>query len=228
MRLELQAIYSENAADNINGHRTLAQDVSKAFDNIPEEIENQIDSVSKRVSLPVGPIFGSPWLAKRLGEFRHDNPGIQLSIHHGSRISGALDLATPLAVDWGHGKWTGLDSKHLFDIAYSPVLSPRLMDELGCPSIPADLLRMPIIHRIDGVEWNARFGMAGIKGAEYTNETTIVDSNLVLQAALNSQGVALGVLPFLHNEIESGGLVMPSTSSLNRIGPFFLFRVPAL
>ena len=208
--------------------RSLARVVSTAFDDIRAEIENQIDSVSSRVSLSVGPIFGSRWLAKRLRDFRRDNPGIQLSIFHGPRISGALDLATPLAVDWGHGDWIGLDSIYLFDINYTPVLSPDLISECGRPESPEDLLRMPMIHQIDRTEWNAWFATAGIQKAKYKIETTIADSNLVLQAALNGQGVALGTLPFVQDEIDCGNLVMPFDNKSKPGRSYYLVSRPGL
>lgn len=60
--------------------RSLSRVVPRAFDDIRTEIENQIVSISSRVALSVGPIFGFRWLAKRKCDPRCDNPRIQLSI----------------------------------------------------------------------------------------------------------------------------------------------------
>jgi LysR family glycine cleavage system transcriptional activator len=104
--------------------RSLAQTVSRAFDDIKVEIESQITMAKKTVTLEVGPIFASRWLIPKLNRFRRQQPDIELVLHHGSRISGADNMTADAAVDWGEGNWQGLESTHLLNICYLPFFRP--------------------------------------------------------------------------------------------------------
>jgi LysR family glycine cleavage system transcriptional activator len=206
--------------------RSLARVVSKAFDDMKREIETRVGPISKSVTLAVGPIFGSRWMSPRLERFRRQHPAIHLELRHGPRISGADSLDTAIAVDWGHGSWNGLEATHLFDIVYAPVVSPELVAAVGDLGKPSDLARYPILHQFDYGEWSAWLELAGVPELEFDEETIIVDSNLVLQAAIDGQGVALGVFPFIQREIDTGRLLRPFDLYLKPSRSFYLLTRP--
>lgn len=189
--------------------RSLARVVGASFEAIRAEIEGQIAVTRKPVTLAVGPIFASRWLIPRLGRFRAAHPGIELILHHGPRITSAENMTTPVAIDWGHGDWTGLDAHHLFGIRYVPVLSPALAAARGGIARPGDLLRFPIIHQHDRTEWNAWAKLAGLRDLETAENAVIDDSNVVTEAAIDGQGVALGIFPFLDKDVAHGRLIRP-------------------
>ena len=114
-----------------------------------------------------------------------------------------------VGVDWGVGEWFGLVARRLFGIAYIPTLSPVLLKECGGLKRPADLTRYPIIHQWDREEWNSWFRLVGVSDVKFAQETTMRDSNLVIQAALDGHGVMMGSHTFLRAEFESGRLVCP-------------------
>jgi len=188
---------------------SLAQTVSRAFGDIRTEIEAQVTQAKKTVTLAVGPIFASRWLIPRLNRFRRQQPSIELVLHHGPRITGAENMDTDVAVDWGKGDWSGLESTHLLNIRYIPVLSPALAIEKGGLEKPADLVRFTILHQFDRSEWDAWLQLAGAPKLDLVDETVIVDSNVVVQAAIDGQGVALGIFPFIQTEVDNGRLIRP-------------------
>lgn len=202
--------------------RSLAQVVSRAFDDIRAEVETHILAPRKTVTLAVGPIFGSRWLLPRLGRFRRKHPEIELVLHHSPRITSAANMIAQIAVDWGVGGWSGLDATKLLEITYSPVLSPALLRNLGGLPNPAALSRYPIIHQHDRSEWMAWLALAGAPGLSLAEETVITDSNVVLQAAQDGLGVALGVFPFAAQDIDSGALVQPFPQMLHPERAFHL------
>lgn len=195
--------------------RTLARVVSRAFDDIRSEIDAQVTRARKTVTLAVGPIFASRWLIPRLNRFRRQHPDIELLLHHGPRITSAQSMHTDIAVDWGVGDWSGLESRHLFNIRYRPVASPQLAQQMGGLGRPADLAGCTILHQYDRSEWRAWLQLAGVPDLELVEETVIDDSNVVLQAAIDGQGVALGTFPFVQPEIDSGRLVCPLPITLS-------------
>jgi len=189
--------------------RTLARVVGRAFEDIRREIEARVTQSKKTVTLAVGPIFAARWLIPRLERLRRQHPNIELLLQHGPRITAAANLRTDIAVDWGEGGWSGLDAEPLFEIRYRPVLSPLLAQRLGGIAAPADLARFTILHQHDRSEWRVWLQLAGVDGLELPEESVIDDSNVVVQAALDGQGVALGTFPFLQPEVDSGRLLCP-------------------
>jgi len=206
--------------------RSLSRVLSRAFDDIRAEVDAHITSKRKTVTLAVGPIFGSRWLIPRLSRFYRQNPTIELVLHNSPRITSAEQLVSMVGVDWGLGEWSGLDARKLFEIIYRPTLSPALRKERGGLKRPADLTRYPIIHQWDREEWNAWLRLVKLNELRFAQETTMRDSNLVLQAALDGHGVMMGTFPFLDSEVESGRLVCPFDTELHPARAYYLIHRP--
>ena len=177
----------------------------KAFDDIDDTI-NQIETRSKRdvVTLGLGPIIGARWLAPRLGDFWESHPGIDLRLHHITfPLQKSADLFD-LAIAWGDGHWPQMEVTPFIGIKLTPVMSPQLPQ----PAQAADLLQQVLIHERNRKGWQQWFAQAGVE-YDGTTGTTIDDANLVLQATLNAQGVSLGILPFVSEDLRNGKLVRP-------------------
>ncbi|MDB4214204.1 LysR substrate-binding domain-containing protein [Oceanospirillaceae bacterium] len=211
--------------------RSLAQTVNRAFGDIKAEIEAHVTMAKKTVTLEAGPIFASRWLIPRLNRFRRQHPDIELVLHHGSRISVAENMNADAAVDWGEGNWPGLESTHLLNIRYLPVLSPHLAKQKGGFDKPIDLLRFTILHHSDRSEWDDWLNLAGLPespGLNFIDETTIEDSNVILQAAIDGHGVALGIFPFIQTEVDEGRLICPMDITLTPKRTYHLLTRPGM
>lgn len=206
--------------------QTLARVLTSAFDDIHSAIESHLPQSRKVVTLAVGPIFASRWLIPRLHRFRQKHPDIELVLHNSPRISGASELAVTAAVDWGTGEWAGLDVHPLFGVTYSPVLSPALLERFGNLDQPSDLIRFPVIHQYDRSEWQTWLSAVGLPNLMPLNETTIVDSNVVLQAAIDGQAVVLGSFPLVDKEIADGRLLRPFSTDIWPQRSFHLLTKP--
>lgn len=207
--------------------RSLSRVVTQAFDDIRAEVEVHKNPGRKTVTLAVGPIFGSRWMVPRLARFRQSHPKIDLVLHESPRITDAAMMTTHLAVDWGTGDWSGLNSEKLFDITYSPVARADLIAAQGGLRTPSDLIRFPLIHQRDQSEWSAWFKLAGVEPFDLAPQITIRDSNLVLQAALEGQGVSLGVFPFVREDVARGRLEKPFDIDLRPDRAFYLLSRPS-
>ena len=207
--------------------RSLGRVLTKAFNDIRAEVEAYGQSTRKTVTLAVGPIFGSRWLVPRLTQFRSDLPNIELILHDSPRITDAAMMDTHLAVDWGEGSWSGLQNYHLMDIMYAPVLSKALMVERGGLESPKHLARYSIIHQRNRSEWMSWLTLAGCAGLTLKEEITITDTNMVMHAALEGQGVSLGIFPFVDQELKAGKLVKPFDIELKPTRSFYLLAKPS-
>ena len=57
--------------------------------------------------------------------------------------------------------------------------------------------------------WSAWFALAGVDDVNANRGTILDDTNVLIQAAIDGQGVALGSLVFVAEHLESGRLVRP-------------------
>lgn len=206
--------------------RSLSRVLTQSFENIRSEVETHVRSTRKSVSLAVGPIFASRWMIPRLERFRNDLKGIDLALHNSPRITDATLMTSDIAVDWGTGVWVGLEAEPLLGITYSPVVSPALADRIGRLKSPKDVARFPIIHQQDRSEWAAWLKLAGCEGLALDDRATIVDSNVVIQAAIDGQGMALGIFPFCQSDLDAGRLVKPFEVNLSPTRSFHLLTRP--
>jgi len=205
--------------------RSLSRVVSHAFDDIRTEMERHVRAPRRTVTLAAGPIFATRWLIPRLGRFRQSHPDIELVLQHGPRITSAADLAAMIAVDWGTGRWPGLEARKLLEITYSPVLSPALAAERGGLTAPKDLARFPILHHHDRSEWTAWMEIAGT-APRFCEDTVIMDANVVIEAAKDGLGVALGSFPLVAPELRAGTLLRPFETVLSPRRSFHLLTRP--
>ncbi len=206
--------------------RSLARVVSRAFDDIRTEVEAHISTLRKTVTLAVGPIFGSRWLIPRLSRFYRSHPKIELVLLHSPRITSVEHLNAAIAIDWGTGDWKGVDAKEIMRLHYEPVLSPALLAERGPIRSPKDLARFPIIHQNDRSEWRNWLRVAGCPDLRFEQETTILDTNVVTQAAIDGGGVALGPFPFLNADVKEGRLLRPFDIKLHPERSYFMLTRP--
>lgn len=197
----------------------------KAFDDIDDTI-NQIETRSKRdvVTLGLGPIIGARWLAPRLGDFWETHPGIDLRLHHITfPLQKSADLFD-LAIAWGDGHWPQMEVTPFIGIKLTPVMSPQLPQ----PVDAVDLLQQVLIHERNRKGWQQWFAQAGVE-YDGTTGTTIDDANLVLQATLNGQGVSLGILPFVSEDLRNGRLVRPFDLSIDpELSYYLIYRNKSL
>lgn len=191
----------------------------KAFNDIDDSI-NEVESYRQRpvVALGLGPIIGTHWLAPRLGDFRTKHQSVDLQLHNIGFTSSSNLQHFDLAIAWGNGYWPSMNAVPFINIRLTPVLSPRLKQ----PAIESDLLDYPLIHQRDRNAWQQWFRMAKVEQTNKIGGTVIDDSNLVLQTALDGQGVALGILPFVESEINEKKLVMPFDLSMEPDNAYYL------
>jgi LysR family transcriptional regulator, glycine cleavage system transcriptional activator len=206
--------------------RSLSRVLSRSLEDIRLEVETHMRARRKSVSLAVGPIFGSRWMIPRLDRFGEDLPGIDIELRNSPRITDASMMTADIAIDWGMGQWVGLENTPLFEIVYSPVLSPALAERLGMPIRPEEVARFPVIHQQDRHEWQEWLKVAGCAGMPLTDKATIVDTNVVIQAAIAGQGMALGIFPFCQSEVDSGRLIKPFDIDLTPTRSFHLLTRP--
>jgi LysR family glycine cleavage system transcriptional activator/LysR family transcriptional regulator of beta-lactamase len=181
------------------------------------------------LTVGVGPTFAVRWLIPRLGRFNRLHPEIEVRLATGGAIN-------PFRDDWtcgillGHGDWEGYDIEPLFASDLFPVCTAAIAERLAEPS---DLRRetlLQVAHTPD--DWPRWLAAAGVRVRAFG---PVFDNyGMALQAALDGVGVAIGLRPYVEDDIAAGRLVAPFDLAVPKGRTWYLvyrpFRrdVPAL
>lgn len=206
--------------------QSLGRVLRHSFEAIEQEIEYHVAARRVSVSLAVGAIFAARWLMPRLQKMRQDLPRIELTLRRGRRVTSPNDMPATVVVDWGLGDWPGLESEPLMRIEYAPVLAPSLIAHKAPALNLNDLGQLPLLHQQDRSEWAAWLQRVDAPPMPLSEEMIIEDSNVATQAALLGQGVVLGILPFVHEDLQSGRLIQPFEQRLRPAKAYHLLTRP--
>ena len=158
---------------------------------------------ARRLRVSVTPSFAARWLLPRLGSFIRQYPDVDLDVRAGSALADFQRDDVDVAIRWGLGQWPGVKAEELLRDVFFPVCSPRLPN---LPRIPSDLARHTLL-RSDDEFWKPWFDAVGLDWPEPERGPIFNDSSLMLQAAVEVQGIALARASLIGSDIRNGLLV---------------------
>lgn len=166
------------------------------------------DAAGRRVlTIGVGPTFAIRWLIPRLADLHRRAPEIEVRITTGG-------AASPYSPGWSCGialgdgtRWPGLAAVPLFAADLLPVAAPAIATRLG--GGPAALARESLLRVAhapqDWPRWLSAAGLPGLQAGgpvfDYYGQA--------LQAAADGLGVAMGIRPYVDDDLAAGRLVAP-------------------
>ena len=187
-----------------------------AFDRIAAGTERLVQRQTSGVlTVSTSPDFAAKWLVHRLGRFAEAHPSIDLRIsatlHHVDFAREDVDLA----VRHGDGSWPGLDVVRLSSEQLFAVCSPKLLEgRRGRIRKPSDVLKFPLLHLDDRKDWAKWLETAGVAGAELSQGPVLNRASMVIDAAVDGQGIALARTTLAAWDLISGRLVRPLPETL--------------
>ncbi len=204
--------------------RRLAPAVSAAFDGLRVAFEDFNQTAKGVLAITVVQTFATNWLVPRLGAFQVAHPDIAVRLD----VSGRVVDFTREDFDVGirhnaTGRWPGLVAHPLIALEFTPMLSPRLLENVGPIAGPADLLKLPLIEPTDPW-WQAWFAAAGVASPDLGRHPDIRlgAQHLAGSAAVAGQGVAMLTPAFFRDDLASGRLVQPFPMVLRDEGDYCL------
>jgi LysR family glycine cleavage system transcriptional activator len=162
---------------------------------------------NRHVVLSSVPSLASTWLFTRLAQYRTENPDVDFELRVGEGLSDYKKEGIDVGVRLGLGGWPGLNAAKLFDEALMPVCTPEYRDRLNLRA-PEDLARAALL-RNPWTPWARWFSAVGLAWPEPTTGPKFDDAPLLLRAALQGDGVALGRHWLAIDELRAGRLVAP-------------------
>jgi LysR family transcriptional regulator, glycine cleavage system transcriptional activator len=186
------------------------------------QIKSALDSLERlspqrerRLRIAAESALCACWLAGRLTAFMHQHPGMSVELvpvdHQRTPIPEVdvrilwLDAADEPSV----ATMRPLFVEHVF-----PVCSPDLVRDLPLQQGTAALATLPLIHKSTHTQgewswsvWLKRLGIAQRSRRE--GELRFTDMGLMVSAAINGGGVALGRSLLVHDALKDGRLIVP-------------------
>ena len=181
-------------------------------------------SASPTLTISLLPTFAAKLLVPRIGDFERQNPQVTLRLAASyKRIDLATELDIDVAIRLGRGDWPGVHATRLTASHVFPVCSPGLARNLRRPRDILQHRRLLDDKMYD--EWGRWFTAAGVD--DQPGETRrIDDDNMLLQAAIQGQGVTLARAIIAQDDLETGRLVQPFDVSILSAFQYYFVCLP--
>jgi LysR family glycine cleavage system transcriptional activator len=173
---------------------------------------------SRVLTIGVGPTFATRWLIPRLADFQKQEPDIEVRFATGG-------ATLPYNDDWtcgirlGDGQWPGFVAEQLFAAELTPVCAPASAKRLRASGDLRDATLLRVAHASD--DWTRWFKAADlprmrVRGPEFEYY------GQALQAAADGVGVAMGISPYVDDDLKAGRLVAPFSQSVPKGQQWYL------
>jgi LysR family glycine cleavage system transcriptional activator len=195
--------------------------VGNALRQISDKAESLKSSRdSGPVTVSVVPSFAAKWLIPRLTAFRQAHPDIPVRVDANHDRVDLRDGEVDLAVRFTWRKFPDLHSVELFRDRVFPVCSPDLVREGRAPRTLEDLANVVLLHDNatmwdeSACDWEYWARAVGLKNIDVRSGPGFTQGDMVLQAAMLGDGVALTRSSLAELDLASGRLVKPLDISI--------------
>jgi LysR family glycine cleavage system transcriptional activator len=173
---------------------------------------------SRVLTIGVGPTFATRWLIPRLADFQKQEPDIEVRFATGG-------ATLPYNDDWtcgirlGDGRWPDFIAEQLFAAELTPVCASATAKRLRTPGDLRDATLLRVAHATD--DWTRWFKAADlprmrVRGPEFEYY------GQALQAAADGVGVAMGISPYVDDDLKAGRLMAPFQQSVPKGQQWYL------
>lgn len=182
----------------------------------------RIDTATRRLRAQeeAGPLkvtvansFAAKWLLPRLPSFAERHPEIDVVVSASDVVVDFTRDDFDMGIRFGRGDYPGLRVELLMRDQVLPVCSPGLLDGPRPLDTPADLKHHTLLHeqrsRGEYPDWREWLDAVGVRGVNPDRGPVYSHASLVLQAAIDGQGVALSRVSLSTLDLEARRLVQP-------------------
>jgi len=181
---------------------------------------------SSQITVATSNAMASLWLLPRLSEFQNRHPDIDVRIVASDMLKGVMPTEFDMALYYCRKPPAGMTATPLFHERVFPVCSPRFLENQQLEKAE-DIFSTTLLLLDSGKEWmgwNEWFQQMDLNPAPPRRRLTLNNYPMLIQAALNGQGVSLGWEQLISNYLESGLLVRPVPVELNTEACFYMLE----
>jgi len=187
----------------------------------------------QQLAVTASPGFTSLWLIPRLNRFRTKHPDIDVRISATVEILKLERKRLDIAIRYCRPEAAPKGAIRLFDYGAFPVCSPALAHDRSKPlAKPEDLAAHVLLHdtyvaaQKAYVDWDSWFAAAGLADLQPAGALYFNQYDQMIQAAIQGQGVALGINTLVHELLHEGLLVAPFATTVADTRACFVVTSP--
>ena len=172
------------------------------------------------LTITSAPSFISKWLIPRLATFKSLHPNIDVRIDASDRLVDFMHEDIDVGIRFGDGVYPELDTVFLFSFDLIPVCSPELLQTGSGLKKTSDLKNYTLLHSNydeqdpGWPDWAMWLKVVAADDVDASHGIYFNQSDLLFQAALAGQGVALLANVMAEPEIAAGRLLQPFSTRL--------------
>lgn len=207
----------------------LQRAASTAFEHVAITV-GEVRAAKPPARIEIGVTFAVAtfWLVPRLPRFRALYPGIDVHVVASDLGFDKIADRVDAGIAYGLGHWPGFHATLIREGEIFPVCSPGYLKERPHLKRVEQLLDETLLSLDDNrpglMDWPLWFAEHGIKGYSSSRNLKINSHPLLMQAACEGQGIALGWALLTDDLLEKGKLVRPIETTMRERRAFYLVR----
>ncbi len=176
--------------------------------------------------------FVAKWLIPRLDDFNQQYPQISVRIDASTRLVDFEQEAIDVGIRFSMQQDPDLVSTHLMTLQVIPVCSPEFIQKQNRLKTPADLSNQTLLHyehktdEPSWPDWNMWLTTVGYPEVDSKSGISFAQPEMLIQAAIEGQGIALVATIFAEKDIQAGRLVQPFSMSMPIDFSYYLVTTP--
>ncbi|MEZ0211572.1 MAG: transcriptional regulator GcvA [Xanthobacteraceae bacterium] len=172
------------------------------------------------------PSIASRWLVPRLKRFMQLYPQFKVTLLASNDPVDFDRQDIDVAIRWGSGVWPNARVEMLAPDRLFPVCSPALLREGPALARPRDMARHTLLQVVNGSFWGTWFAAAGAGHVAFEETLYFNDAGLMLDAAVQGQGIALASPLLAESDLKAGRLVRPFDVEIETGSGFYVLTSP--
>jgi LysR family glycine cleavage system transcriptional activator len=175
--------------------------------------------------------LSSRWLVPRLQFFQELHPDLRVRLEPCNQVRDFANADIDLAIRFGEGKYSGLESRFLLNDRYVLVCHPSLVH---ANTTPNDLYELPLLEEngpVTGEAWQAFLSKYKLQEDKFNKTLEVDDSTVtIIDAALAGQGFAMLRYNLIYQQLQRQQLTSlfefshPSAYSYYLVAPSHHFK----
>lgn len=181
-----------------------------------------------RLNIAADQSIATMWLMQRLPRFQQLYPDVAVRLVASDDERDCLVDDIQISIIHGNGDWPGFHAELLFEEEVFPVCSPDYLTSKRRIGSVSDLVALELLeledNRWDWMNWRIWLSGNGVDLPAGHKSFQINSYPLLIEAAKNGQGLALGWRYLVDNALAGGELVRPVAQSLHTaFGYYFVW-----
>lgn len=203
--------------------RAYADDVRRALSMIAASSARVSQhGLSGRLTVSAPPGFVSAWLCLHVRDFLEEHPEVVLNIVSARTLADTSNPEVDTFITFGDETRAHFQVEPLLPVEFTPLCSPAYLTRFESFSDIRLLDRATLLHTNDFTDWREWMRLSGIPAENAHRGVCYSDMNIVHNAVLAGEGIAIGDTMLWRNDLEAGRLMRPFARSLHSDTGYYL------